>query len=55
MIFREREDGVAERSRHLAFRRDEIGCARRVQNVLVGGARALEVVAVEERIGRTTL
>ena len=51
-FLREREHRIAERPRHTALRRDEVGRARRVEDVLVGGTHALDVVGVEQALRR---
>ena len=47
--------GVAEGAARLALRRDEVGAAGRVEDVLVGGVHALGVVGVEQRLRRLAL
>src|SRR6185436_13822549 len=46
------ERRLAERVRHRALGRDEIGRAGRMPDVLVGGERALDVVGIEQALRR---
>src|SRR2546426_3156311 len=52
MALGEIEGGVAERPRYRAFRRYEVGRARRIQDVLVGRVATLLIVAVEQAFRR---
>jgi hypothetical protein len=46
------QDRVAEAAADVALGRDEVGGARRIQDVLVGGVFAFGSVAVDQRFGR---
>lgn len=51
MLARQVEHGVAEGAADFALGRDEVGRARRIQDVLVGGVFAFGGVAVDQRFG----
>ena len=55
VVAREPQRGVAERAARRALRRDEVGAAGGVTDVLVGGELALARIAVEQRVGRAAL
>src|SRR4051794_14636473 len=55
MALGEAERGIAKAARYAAFRRDEIGRARRASDVLVRRDGALAVIGVEQRVGRETV